>query len=159
MEKKKVTGLIVHIDGAARGNPGPASIGAVIFDEKGKKITLSEYIGETTNNVAEYSALLHVLEIPEVKEAKVLKIYSDSELLVQQINGFYRVKNRALQALYAKAKKALAGFEKVDVIHVPREENAGADKLANAAIDRYFKEENRKRKPEPKSCQQSKLFE
>ncbi len=159
MNKKKIGRLIIHIDGAARGNPGPAGVGVIVFGNKKEKITFSAYIGETTNNVAEYTALLNALEIPEVKESKVIKIYSDSELLVNQINGFYRVKNRMLQTLYAQAKQVLADFKKVEIEYVPREKNAGADKLANAAIDRYFEGENTEKKLTQKDHKQSKLFE
>ncbi len=136
--------LILHVDGAARGNPGPAGIGGIVFDEKGLKLCeLSEYIGETTNNVAEYSALLRALklasDLPMGKsEAESIQIHSDSELVVRQLQGTYKVKNPTLKSLFDKVKCLLRAYKRVEVYHVPREENAGADKLANKAIDEYL---------------------
>lgn len=138
--------LKIYIDGAARGNPGPAGIGVVVVGEDKMKITLSEYIGETTNNVAEYTALLRALEIPEVQEANAIKLYSDSELLVRQMNGFYKVKSENLQHLFGRAKKELARFSDFIITYIPREENRGADRLANGAIDRFLQGEGQEKK-------------
>ena len=152
-EEPKKGRLTIYIDGAARGNPGPAGIGVVVVGEDKMKITLSEYIGETTNNVAEYTALLRALEIPEVQEAYAIDLYSDSELLVRQVNGFYRVKNANLQELFGKAKKELARYSYCTINYVPREENKGADLLANGAIDRFLQGESKEEKPQPNSGQ------
>jgi len=133
--------LILHVDGAARGNPGPAGIGGIIFDERGLKLCeLSEYIGETTNNVAEYLALLRALKLAsDVSEVESIHIHSDSELLVRQLEGTYKVKNPTLKSLFDEVKRLLRAYKRVKIYHVPREENAGADKLANKAIDEYLR--------------------
>ncbi|MEW6189629.1 MAG: ribonuclease HI family protein [Actinomycetota bacterium] len=137
----KVEGLILHVDGAARGNPGPAGIGGIIFDERGLKLCeLSEYIGETTNNIAEYSALLRALELARpYGRVESIQIHSDSELLVRQLEGTYKVKNPTLKSLFDEVKCLLRAYKRVEVYHVPRRENAGADKLANKAIDGYLR--------------------
>lgn len=150
--------LTIHIDGAARGNPGPAGIGVVVIGEDKRKITLSEYIGETTNNVAEYTALLRALEIPEVRDANAIELYSDSELLVKQLNGFYKVKNSNLQRLFGKAKKELAGFVKFTINYIPREENKIADQLASGAIDRFLQGEDDKKTKFSPDPDQERLF-
>ncbi|MDO8885493.1 ribonuclease HI family protein [Candidatus Oleimmundimicrobium sp.] len=131
--------LILRVDGAARGNPGHAGIGGVILNESGSQLfSFSEYIGEATNNVAEYSALIFGLgEAANFKSNSVV-IYSDSELLVQQLNGFYKVKNAGLKPLFEEAKKLLSSYTGVTIKHVPREENKEADELANQAIDDYL---------------------
>lgn len=130
--------LILRVDGAARGNPGPAGIGGVIEDEKGQTLKeLSEYIGETTNNVAEYLGLINALKEVADYQAEELTIYSDSELLVRQLNGTYKIKNEGLKPLASEAKVLLVAFKDVSIIYVPREENQQADKLANQAIDEY----------------------
>lgn len=126
----------VYTDGAARGNPGHAGIGFV-FKEKSK--TLKEgsyYIGERTNNEAEYLALIKALE--EITDAKEIKIFSDSELMVNQIKGTYKIKKENLQQLCHKAKNLLNNFNEPFVMLIPREENTEADKLANKAIDDYL---------------------
>jgi ribonuclease HI len=129
----------LHVDGAARGNPGPAGIGAVISDENGKLLLkISEYIGETTNNIAEYSALIFALQSLRQFEGSELIIYSDSELLVQQLKGAYKVKNQNLKVYFGWAKGLLQAYEKVEIYHVAREQNAGADKLANEAVDKFL---------------------
>jgi ribonuclease HI len=126
----------IHIDGAARGNPGPAGLGVAIFGADGEvREGLSRSIGEATNNVAEYRALLLALERAEALDLRELAIYSDSELLVRQIQGRYQVRHPALRPLHAEAKARLARFARVEVQHVPRGENAEADALANRGID------------------------
>ena len=121
------------VDGGARGNPGPAGIGAVI--DGPAKIEISEYIGETTNNVAEYSALIRMLEQGLKKGYSELDIFADSELMVKQIKGEYRVKNENLRGLYLEAQKYLQQLKKFTITHIRREFNKDADKLVNEAID------------------------
>ncbi|MCK4649265.1 reverse transcriptase-like protein [bacterium] len=128
--------LVVYIDGASRGNPGPAGVGVIIYDEKKKLVDeLCEYIGKTTNNVAEYQALLVALERARSLGAETLTIYSDCELLVKQMAGEYRVKDKTLKDFYQRAKKSLGNFRKVDIRHIVRGRNKGADRLANKGIN------------------------
>ncbi len=130
--------LHIMTDGAARGNPGPAGIGAVISDSNGTVIEEhSSYIGEATNNVAEYRALIMALVEVRKHNAQELVIRLDSELLVKQLNGEYRVKNAGLAPLYAAARSLLKGYRRCDIGHIPRARNREADRLANEAIDRY----------------------
>ena len=129
--------LIAHTDGGARGNPGPAGYGVFIKDETGKKVAgLSEYLGHQTNNFAEYKALIAALEYALKHEYKTLKLISDSELLVRQIKGIYKVKNAALQDLHARAKVLIGQLEWFSIEHALREHNQEADRLANEAMDR-----------------------
>lgn len=135
------TGGAVHrvrvcSDGAARGNPGPAGAGAVIQDESGEVLLrLGRYLGETTNNVAEYEGLLlglrHALELG----AREVQVVADSELLVKQLKGQYRVKAPHLKPLFQEARSLLSRFEAREVMHVLRAENKAADEMANRAID------------------------
>src|SRR5436309_13599596 len=128
--------LIAHCDGGARGNPGPAGYGVVIQDESGKKIaTLSQYLGHHTNNFAEYQGLIAALEYAVDHGHKALKVISDSELLVRQIKGIYKVKNAALKDLHARAKDLIAKLEWFQIEHALREHNHEADCLANEAMD------------------------
>jgi ribonuclease HI len=132
--------LTLRTDGASRGNPGPAGIGAVIeIDGTGEQIELCAYIGEATNNVAEYRALLLALAEADKLSPASLTVRSDSELLVRQLNGEYRVKSSLLKPLYLEAVRRLRGFSSARILHVRREENAKADLLANRAIDAHFK--------------------
>ena len=132
-----VSGAVrVHIDGASRGNPGPAGIGVLFLGADGVVLErLHRGIGEATNNVAEYSALLAALERAAAMGIRRLEVFSDSELLVRQLQGRYQVKHPALRALYAAARKHIAGFSRFAIHHVPRELNADADALANRGID------------------------
>jgi ribonuclease HI len=124
------------VDGASRGNPGEAGSGAVIFDETGKTIgELTRYLGRATNNVAEYEGLLMGLEEALRLGGKRLRVESDSELLVRQLNGVYRVKDEKLSRLYQKAQALLRQLDSYRIIHVRREKNRVADRLANQAID------------------------
>ncbi|MGI6485049.1 MAG: ribonuclease HI family protein [Thermoanaerobacterales bacterium] len=126
----------VYIDGASRGNPGNAGIGIIFFNEKGDVIKeISDYIGQTTNNIAEYTALLTALEQAVEINIKQIDIFSDSELMVKQINGEYKVKNEGLKPLYKRVCKLLEEFDEYEIRHVSREENKRADKLANLGID------------------------
>ncbi len=128
--------LIAHSDGGARGNPGPAGYGVVIQDEAGRKVAaLSEYLGHQTNNFAEYQGLIAALEYAVEHGPKALKLVSDSELLVRQIKGIYKVKNSTLQELHGRAKELIAQLEWFSIDHALREHNREADELANAAMD------------------------
>src|ERR1700686_1674755 len=129
--------LIAHSDGGARGNPGPAGYGVVIQDEAGRKVAaLSEYLGHQTNNFAEYQGLIAALEYAIKHGPKALKVISDSELLVRQIKGIYKVKNAVLQDLYGRAKQLIAQLEWFSIGHALREHNQEADRLANEAMDK-----------------------
>lgn len=128
--------LVVHVDGGARGNPGPAAIGVVVSDADGAVLEqLGEMIGETTNNVAEYRALLRGLERASALGAEEVEVVGDSELVARQVNGQYKVKHAGLKPLHAEALRALARFPRWRVRTVPRSHNAAADALVNAALD------------------------
>jgi ribonuclease HI len=131
MEKSTMRSVIM-IDGASRGNPGPAAAAAVVNHLEVKR---GEYIGEATNNVAEYRALILGLELAAEMGLKEIEIQSDSELLVRQMTGFYRVKNPGLKDLFEKAQRAAARLSAVSYCHIPREENVEADRIANLALD------------------------
>jgi ribonuclease HI len=124
-----------RIDGGARGNPGPAGIGVLLEDESGTKEEFYGFLGSTTNNVAEYAALLVLLVHSLRRGATRLTIHSDSELLVKQMRGEYRVKNSRLQQFTAAARSLMSRIPEVTLLHVPREENRDADRLANQAMD------------------------
>jgi len=129
--------LIAHSDGGARGNPGPAGYGVVIQDEAGRKIAaLSQYLGHQTNNFAEYQGLIAALEYAIEHGHKALKVISDSELLVRQIKGIYKVKNATLQELHGRAKQLIAQLDWFSIDHALREHNQEADDLANQAMDK-----------------------
>lgn len=128
--------LVVHVDGGARGNPGPAAVGVVVSTPEGELVERrSETIGEATNNVAEYRALLLGLERARALGASDVEVVNDSELVAKQVNGEYRVKHAAMRPLHAAAVEALAGFGAWRVRSVPRAQNADADALVNAALD------------------------
>ncbi|MDH7572536.1 MAG: ribonuclease HI family protein [Clostridia bacterium] len=123
--------LILYIDGASHGNPGPSGYGVVVEDARGGVLAeLSGSLGVTTNNVAEYTALLKALEEARARGAEEVEIRTDSELLARQINGSYAVRSPRLLPLYQRARAALAGFRSYRVVHVGREENRSADALA-----------------------------
>jgi len=127
--------LIINTDGGARGNPGPAGIGVVFSDTSGTTIVeFMEYIGETTNNVAEYKALILGLENAKSFKYTEIECRLDSELVVKQLNGQYKVKDSGLKPLYVKVQE-LAFFKPIKFVHVRREKNKLADKLVNIAID------------------------
>jgi ribonuclease HI len=129
--------LIAHSDGGARGNPGPAGYGVVIKDETGKQVAaLSQYLGPQTNNFAEYQGLIAALEYALQHGPKALKLISDSELLVRQIKGIYKVKNATLQELHGRAQELIAQLEWFSIGHALREHNREADRLANEAMDK-----------------------
>ncbi|TRZ83612.1 reverse transcriptase-like protein [bacterium] len=126
----------MYIDGAARGNPGPAGIG-VILEDANKQVVrnIDKFIGNATNNVAEYTALIVGMEAACKLGAKEIAVNTDSELLAKQLGGEYKVKNPVLKGLYTKVLKILDNFDQVVINNIQREENKGADKLANKAID------------------------
>jgi len=129
--------LVAHIDGGARGNPGPAGYGVVIQDETGRDVAqLSKYLGQQTNNFAEYQGLIAALEHAVDNGHKALSVISDSELLVRQIKGIYKVKNATLQDLHARAKELIAQLDWFSIGLVLRGHNREADQLANAAMDK-----------------------
>ena len=125
-----------NIDGAARGNPGPASYGVVIRDGQGELVAkLKKYIGRMTNNVAEYYGLIAALDYAQSHNIRALRVESDSELMVKQMQGQYKVKSEDLRPLFERAKKMSMGFESFRIDHVYREQNREADALANEALD------------------------
>ncbi len=128
--------LVAHVDGGSRGNPGPAAVGVVVSDQSGA-VLLEEgrVIGRATNNVAEYRALLLGIELASELGADELELVGDSELIVKQVRGEYRVKDAGLRPLHAEVKAALAQFEGWSIRHVRREQNADADRLVNEALD------------------------
>jgi ribonuclease HI len=129
--------VIAHIDGGARGNPGPAGYGAILEDELGNRLgELSEYLGKRTNNQAEYAGLIAILEYAKSKGHDAIEVHSDSELLVRQMRGQYKVKSPELRPLYERARELSRGLAWFAIEHVPREKNRDADKLANKAMDK-----------------------
>lgn len=135
-DRLNVNKVIINADGAARGNPGPAAIGATIKDEGGNIIaSISRRIGVTTNNQAEYRAIITALEKAVSLGARQVALKSDSKLIVEQINGRYKIKNTALRPLYQEIVKLTGSLQSITVSYVPRAQNAEADKLANKALD------------------------
>ena len=131
----KIKRVVIHADGAAEPNPGPAAIGATIKDEQGRLITtISQGIGRTTNNQAEYRAVIAALEKAIELGAQQVDIKLDSQLVVRQINGKYRVKNAALKPLYQQVKHLQSLLEGFTITHVPRQQNVEADNLAYMAL-------------------------
>jgi ribonuclease HI len=129
--------LIAHTDGGARGNPGPAGYGVVIHDAKGNKVaSLSQYLGKQTNNFAEYQALIGALEYAVENGPKALKVISDSELMVRQMKGIYKVKDATLRELHGRASQLIRQLEWFNIEHTLRGGNREADELANAAMDK-----------------------
>ncbi len=127
---------MVNVDGGARGNPGPAAIGVVVQSPDGEVLEeRAERIGKATNNVAEYRALLLGIERAAALGASELELVGDSELIVRQVEGKYKVKDATMRELHAEVKRALAGFEGWSIRHVRREHNAEADRLVNEVLD------------------------
>jgi ribonuclease HI len=128
--------VVVNVDGGARGNPGPAAVAAVVQDADGQVLLeKGERIGRATNNVAEYRALLLGIEMATALGASELELVGDSELIVRQVEGRYKVKDAALRELHSEVKRALEPFENWSIRHVRREQNAEADRLVNEALD------------------------
>jgi len=137
--------LVIYTDGASRGNPGPAAIGVVIQDENGRAVdTISQRLGETTNNQAEYRAIIVGLEKALAQGATHVELRSDSELVVHQLSGKYRVKNEGLKPLVQKVEILRSKFSALSVSYIPREKNIKADRLANQALDGKKGDEPRK---------------
>jgi ribonuclease HI len=132
--------LIIHTDGGARGNPGPAGIGAVLEDEAGKVVAeISEYIGEATNNQAEYRAVVAAINKAKELWAEELEFVLDSELVVKQLKREYKVKDKDLAVLFMKIYNSSINFKKISYRHVRREFNKEADRLVNEALDKHAK--------------------
>ena len=138
-------GFVIRTDGAARGNPGPASLGAALYDlarpdardpRAVPDASISEYLGVQTNNVAEYTGIVRALELARELGAREVHLLLDSKLIVEQVSGRWRVKDAKLIPLWAAARGTLGGFERWTAAHVPRAQNSVADALANEAIDR-----------------------
>jgi ribonuclease HI len=128
--------LVLHVDGGARGNPGPAAVGVVISGADGEVVDeIAERIGVATNNVAEYRAVLRGLERAHALGAREVELVNDSELVARQLTGAYKVKHPAMKPLYEQAIGALRAFERWQIRSVPRAQNARADALVNAALD------------------------
>jgi ribonuclease HI len=134
--------ITAHCDGGARGNPGPAGFGALIQDGEGRVLAeLSEFLGIQTNNVAEYSGLLASLDFALANGHRRLRVVSDSELMVKQIQGRYQVKSPGLRPLYEQAKEKIGQLEGFEIRHALRHKNKDADRLANEAMDRGMRRE------------------
>lgn len=128
--------LVIHIDGGSRGNPGPAGFGVHAVDGKGRVVAEHfGFIGVATNNVAEYQALVHAFRLAAARGARRIEIRSDSELVVKQMNGVYKVKHPDMITLWRQASTLRRGFAAVEIRHVRREQNKEADALANQAMD------------------------
>jgi len=135
-EEVKIKKVELYIDGASRGNPGPAGVGVVIKNEAKKTIKeFYKYIGNTTNNIAEYNALVYGLQEALILGAEEVILNLDSELVAQQVKGEFRVKHPQIKPLFDQAIHLINGFKRFAVIHIGREKNKEADKLANKAIN------------------------
>lgn len=133
-----------HIDGGARGNPGPAAYGVVVRSADGKTLAeLARYLGNQTNNFAEYSGLIAALEYAQQQKFSALKVISDSELLVKQMNGQYGVKNPGLRRLFTRAKELVGSLDSFSIQHVLRSYNRDADRLVNAVLDQEERKQKR----------------
>ena len=137
MKMKK--SIDIFVDGASRGNPGPSGIGVVFFDDKKNIVKkLFKFIGNATNNIAEYTALIYAVQEALMDRYENLIIHSDSELMTKQIRGEYRVKNENLKPYYEQFLHLSRGFDNIEIVTIDRKENSQADKLANKAIDSRF---------------------
>ncbi|HNQ51233.1 MAG: ribonuclease HI family protein [Candidatus Omnitrophica bacterium] len=129
-----MTTLDIYIDGASKGNPGPSGIGIIIMQDGSVIRQIARFIGPATNNIAEYTALVHGLQEGLLLKADTVRIKSDSELLCRQMNKAYKVRNANIIGLYSQAERLLSGFKEVSIDHIPREQNAHADRLATQAV-------------------------
>ena len=137
--RHQVEKLTINVDGASRGNPGPASVGVVIRNSDGEEIkTLSEYIGAATNNVAEYFSLIYALQEAAILKASKVVVYTDSQLMARQFSGQYKVKEPHVRMLHRLVSHLSKHFSDCSVIHIPREENKEADRLASDAVETYL---------------------
>lgn len=134
--------LEIYIDGASKGNPGPSGIGVVVCRDGQTIKNISSYIGNATNNVAEYNALIYGLQEALILKAQRVTINTDSQLLYRQIKKIYKIKNHNILGLYNQATHIILGFQEVLINNIPRRENRGADKLANLAIKEALKKTN-----------------
>lgn len=134
--------LQIFTDGASRGNPGPSGIGIVIKESKKTILEISDYLGKTTNNIAEYIACLRGLTEALVLGAKEVELFADSELLVKQLNGEYKVKNEGIQPIFSQIQSIIKNFKKFSVHHTVRDGNKHADELANKGIDEHYKKDS-----------------
>jgi ribonuclease HI len=131
-----MTNLLIHTDGGARGNPGPAAIGVVIQNKESGVITkIGVYIGHATNNQAEYSALIEALQNAQKEKPSQVECLLDSELVVKQLNGEYKVKEPTIKKLWARVKELEKTFPQITYKHIPREKNKEADKIVNEVLD------------------------
>lgn len=124
----------IYIDGASKGNPGPSGIGVVICNNGETIRNISSYIGNATNNIAEYTALIYALQEALILKAEVLKVNTDSQLLYRQIKKIYKIKSANIIGLYNQVQNLMQGFKSIEINNIPRENNRGADKLATKAI-------------------------
>ena len=131
--------LDIYIDGASKGNPGPSGIGVVICRSGETIKNIASYIGNTTNNVAEYTALIYALQEALILKAQTLNINTDSQLLFRQINKVYKVKSQNILGLYNQALHLISAFKHVSIKDIPRQENRGADRLATIAIKQHLR--------------------
>ncbi|MBI3317995.1 MAG: ribonuclease HI family protein [Candidatus Omnitrophica bacterium] len=139
--------LVIHIDGAAKVNPGPAGIGVVLSEESGRPISqIDSFLGDATNNVAESMALIVALQESLKLSRRKVKVLTDSELLSRQVTGVYRVKDQTLRWLHVLIRQLVKGFEEFEITHIPRSENRLADRLANQAVSEGLKKRERGQK-------------
>jgi ribonuclease HI len=131
--------LEIYIDGASKGNPGPSGVGAIISRSGVVIKNISSFIGDATNNIAEYTALIYALREAVLLKAESLEIKTDSQLLARQLNKIYKVKNANISGLYDQVVNLLASFKEVTILNIPREENKGADRLATEAVEKEFR--------------------
>jgi len=137
MTEENYSYLKIYFDGGSRGNPGPSAVGAVVYDDKDKKLEeLSAHIGEYTNNVAEYMALDKVLDLVEKYHCKKIILFTDSKLLNNQIKKLWKIKDKSILKIYLKVSEKLANYDIVDLRLIPRESNVEADRLVNNALDK-----------------------
>ncbi len=137
-EKPKIEKYNLYSDGAARGNPGPSGVGIYIEDAQGNIVKQHfEYLGDQTNNCAEYMALSIGLDIAKDMELDNITVFTDSELMAKQLNGIYKVKNKSLIELYMQVTQKINSFSSIEIQHVTRDKNKNADRLANMAIDSH----------------------
>ena len=134
-----MTKLEIYIDGASKGNPGPSGVGVVIFESGRAVKNLANFIGNATNNIAEYTALIHALQEALIMRADSVKINTDSQLLYRQIKGEYKVKDKNILGLYTQAVHLMSAFKEVLITNIPREDNKSADKLATEAVKNELK--------------------
>ncbi len=131
--------LEIYIDGASKGNPGPSGIGVVICRDGQTIKNIASFIGNTTNNIAEYTALIYGLQEGLILKVERIKINTDSQLLYRQLKRIYKIKNPNILGLYSQVQHLISAFNEVSINHISREENRGADKLANQAVKQAAK--------------------